>query len=171
MIEKIKRMRHTASHVLAQAVLRLFPEVKLGIGPVIEDGFYYDFLFGREFSEDDFLKIEEEMSRIVKSDYSLEKFTLKREDALAELEGQPFKQELVEGIPKGEEISFYRQGEFVDLCEGDPPHVESTSKIGEFKILSTSGAYWKGDEKNVMLQRVYATSFSTKSELLSLIHI
>jgi len=165
MIEKIKRMRHTASHVLAQAVLRLFPEVKLGIGPVIEDGFYYDFLFGREFSEDDFLKIEEEMSRIVKSDYPLERFTLSRKDALGELEGQPFKQELVEGFPKGEEISFYRQGEFVDLCEGNPPHVESTSKIGEFKILSTSGAYWKGDEKNVMLQRVYATSFATKSEL------
>ena len=131
-------MRHTASHVLAQAVLRLFPDVKLGIGPVIQDGFYYDFLFGREFSEDDFLKIEEEMHRIVKDDYKLEKFTLSRGKALEELEGQPFKQELVMDIPESEEISFYKQGEFTDLCEGKPSHVASTSQIGKFKILSTA---------------------------------
>ncbi|MBG98494.1 threonine--tRNA ligase [bacterium] len=165
MINKIENMRHTASHVLAQAVLRLFPDVKLGIGPVIQDGFYYDFLFGREFSEDDFLKIEEEMHRIVKDDYKLEKFTLSREKALEELEGQPFKQELVMDIPESEEISFYKQGEFTDLCEGKPSHVASTSQIGKFKILSTSGAYWKGNENNVMLQRIYATSFEKKSEL------
>ena len=161
--EALDRMRHTASHVMAQAVCRLFPEVKLGIGPTIQDGFYYDFLFGREFSRDDFAAIEAEMKRIIKESFPLERFVLSREDALERTADQPFKRELIRDLPPEEEISFYRQGEFTDLCRG--PHAATTREVKVFRILSTSGAYWRGDEKQPMLQRIYGTAFFTKGEL------
>lgn len=156
-------MRHTASHVLAQAVLRLYPEAELGIGPVIDDGFYYDFLFPGEFSAADLPAIQKEMQKIIAEDLPLVKFVLEREEALKSVAGKPFKTELVQDLPEGEEIGFYRQGEFTDLCKG--PHVESTGQVGHFRLLSTSGAYWRGSEKNQMLHRIYGTAFPTKEEL------
>lgn len=160
-----KAYRHTASHVMAQAVKRLFPEAKLAIGPSIENGFYYDFDVERPFSADDFPKIEAEMKKIIKEDYRLERFTLPRNEAIKYMEerNEPYKVELIQDLPEDETISFYKQGEFVDLCAG--PHLPSTGKIKAYKLLSVAGAYWRGSEKNKMLQRIYATAFSKKSEL------
>ncbi|HHV99381.1 MAG TPA: threonine--tRNA ligase [Clostridiaceae bacterium] len=157
--------RHTTSHVMAQAVKRLYPEAKLAIGPAIENGFYYDFDVEKPFSPEDLSKIEEEMAQIIKEDYPLERFTLPRDEAIAFMEerNEPYKVELIRDLPEGEEISFYKQGDFVDLCAG--PHIPSTGKIKAFKLLSVAGAYWRGNEKNKMLQRIYGTSFSKKSEL------
>ena len=156
---------HTTSHVLAQAVKKLFPNAKLAIGPSIENGFYYDFDVEKPFSEEDLLKIEEEMKKIVKEDLSLERFELPREEALKLMEekGEIYKVELINDLPEGEVISFYKQGDFVDLCRG--PHLPSTGSIKAFKLLSSSGAYWRGDEKNKMLQRIYGISFTKQSEL------
>ena len=156
---------HTTSHVLAQAVKKLFPNAKLAIGPSIENGFYYDFDVEKPFSEEDLLKIEEEMKKIVKEDLSLERFELPREEALKLMEekGENYKIELINDLPDGEVISFYKQGDFVDLCRG--PHLPSTGSIKAFKLLSSSGAYWRGDEKNKMLQRIYGISFTKQSEL------
>ena len=156
---------HTTSHVLAQAVKKLFPNAKLAIGPSIENGFYYDFDVEKPFSEEDLLKIEEEMKKIVKEDLSLERFELSREEAikLMEEKGENYKVELINDLPDGEVISFYKQGDFVDLCRG--PHLPSTGSIKAFKLLSSSGAYWRGDEKNKMLQRIYGISFTKQSEL------
>ena len=156
---------HTTSHVLAQAVKKLFPNAKLAIGPSIENGFYYDFDVEKPFSEEDLLKIEEEMKKIVKEDLSLERFELSREEALKLMEekGEIYKVELINDLPEGEVISFYKQGDFVDLCRG--PHLPSTGSIKAFKLLSSSGAYWRGDEKNKMLQRIYGISFTKQSEL------
>ncbi|HON72060.1 MAG TPA: threonine--tRNA ligase [bacterium] len=161
--EELIELRHTSSHILAQAVKRLYPDAKLGIGPAIEDGFYYDFYVDKPFTPDDLVRIEEEMKKIVDADYKLERFTLPKEDAIKFLEelDEPFKIELAREIDG--EISFYRQGEFVDMCAG--PHIESTGGVKYFKLLSTSGAYWKGDEHNPMMQRIYGTSFYTKEEL------
>jgi len=157
--------RHTSSHIMAQAVKRLYPDVKLAIGPSIENGFYYDFDIDKPFSIEDLEKIESEMSKIIKEDLPLERFTLPRDEALKFMEekGEIYKVELIRDLPEGEEISFYRQGEFVDLCAG--PHLPSTGKIKAFKLLSVAGAYWRGNEKNKMLQRIYGTSFAKKSQL------
>ena len=156
---------HSTSHILAQAVKRLFPEAKLAIGPSIENGFYYDFDVEKPFSEEDLTKIEEEMKKIVKEDLELERFELPREEAikLMEEKGEPYKVELINDLPDGEVISFYKQGDFTDLCRG--PHVPSTGVIKAVKLLTSSGAYWRGDEKNKMLQRIYGISFPKASEL------
>ncbi len=156
---------HTSSHIMAQAIKRLFPDVKLAIGPSIDDGFYYDFDVDTPFTEDDKLKIEEEMNKIIKEDLKIERYTLSRKEAIAFMKekNEPYKVELIEDLPEGEEISFYKQGEFTDLCAG--PHLESTGKIKKIKILSSSGAYWRGSEKNKMLQRIYAISFPKQSDL------
>ncbi len=159
-------LRHTASHVMAQAVKRLYPNTKLAIGPSIADGFYYDMEFETPLTSDDFEKIEAEMKKIVKEDLKIERFTLPREKAIEFMKEkeEPYKVELIEDLPEGEEISFYQQGEFVDLCAG--PHLMSTKEVGKaFKIMSLAGAYWRGDEHNQMLTRLYATAFAKKDEL------
>jgi threonyl-tRNA synthetase len=156
--------RHTASHILAQAVKRLFPAAKLAIGPSIENGFYYDF-DAPSFSREDLDKIEAEMKKIIKEGEKIERFTLPREEAIKFMEekGEPYKVELIQDLPEGEEISFYRQGDFTDLCAG--PHLMSTKPIKAFKLTSSSGAYWRGSEKNAMLSRIYGTAFAKKEEL------
>ncbi len=156
---------HTTSHIMAQAIKRLYKNVKLAIGPAIEAGFYYDFDMEEKFSEDDFAKIEEEMKKIIKEDLPIEKFELPREEAIKLMKdlGEDYKVELIEDLPEGEVISFYKQGEFTDLCAG--PHLMSTGKVKSVKLLSTSGAYWRGDEKNKMLQRIYGVSFPKASLL------
>ena len=157
--------RHTAAHIMAQAVKRVFPEVKLAIGPAIEDGFYYDFDSEKHFSEEDIAKIEAEMKKIVKEKLPIERFELPREEAIKLMEeaGEPYKVELINDLAEGEVISFYKQGDFVDLCAG--PHLMSTKPVEAFKILQSAGAYWKGSEKNKMLARLYATAFPKKAEL------
>lgn len=156
---------HTTSHIMAQAVKRLFPEVKLAIGPSIDEGFYYDFDVEKPFTDEDKASIEEEMKKIIKEDLPIQKFSLQREEAIALMKKkeEPYKVELIEDLPEGEEISFYSQGEFTDLCAG--PHLESTGKVKAVKILSSSSAYWRGSEKNKMLQRIYAISFPKASSL------
>jgi threonyl-tRNA synthetase len=158
-------LRHTASHVLAQAVKHLYPNAKLAIGPAIDTGFYYDFDVEKPFSVEDLEKIEAEMQKIVKEDIKLERFTLSRDEAIKFMEerNEPYKVELINDLPEGETISFYKQGDFTDLCAG--PHAESTGKVKAFKLLSVAGAYWRGSEKNKMLQRIYGTAFTKKSDL------
>ncbi len=160
-----KAFRHTTSHILAQAVKRLFPEMKLAIGPSIEEGFYYDFDTEKGFSAEDLVKIEGEMKKIVKEELPIEKFELPREEAikLMKEKGEPYKVELIEDLPEGEVISFYKQGEFVDLCAG--PHLMNTKFVKAFKLTQTAGAYWRGSEKNKMLSRIYGTAFTKKSDL------
>ena len=160
-----KAYRHTTSHILAQAVKRLFPDAKLAIGPAIDTGFYYDFDSDRPFTLEDLAVIEKEMEKIIKEDLKLEKFSLPREEAIKFMEdkGESYKVELIEDLPEGEELSFYKQGEFTDLCAG--PHVPSTGKIKAVKLLSVAGAYWRGSEKNKMLQRIYGTAFAKKADL------
>ena len=154
---------HTTSHIMAQAVQRLFPNVKFAIGPSIENGFYYDFDVEKPFTDEDKAKIEAEMKKVIKEDIEIERFSLSKQDAVKLMEGQPYKQELINDLADGEEISFYKQGDFTDLCAG--PHLESTGKVKTIKILSSSGAYWRGDEHNKMLQRVYGISFPKASML------
>lgn len=158
-----KVYRHTTSHVLAQAVKRIYPTAKLAIGPAINNGFYYDFDFKTPIDSSALSAIEDEMKKIVKQNLKLERFSLSKKDALKQMKDEPYKKELIESIPDGEEISFYRQGEYVDLCAG--PHLPSTSFIKAFKLTSVTGAYWRGDENNKMLTRIYGTSFNKKSEL------
>ena len=157
--------RHTASHIMAQAVKNLWPDTKLAIGPAIDNGFYYDFESEHKFSEEDFLKIQKEMKKIVQANYPLERFELPRAEALKLMEekNEPYKVELINDLPEDAVISFYKQGEFVDLCAG--PHMESTGKIKAFKLMSVAGAYWRGDSDRQMLQRIYATAFPTQAEL------
>lgn len=156
--------RHTTSHILAEAVKRLFPEAKLAIGPSIDTGFYYDFDHA-PFSREDLDALEVEMKKIIKEGKTLEKFTLPREDAIRYMEekGEPYKVELIRDLPEDSVISFYRQGDFVDLCAG--PHLMSTKNIKALKLISSSGAYWRGSEKNKMLARIYGTAFTKKEEL------
>ena len=154
---------HTTSHIMAQAVSRLFPNAKFAIGPSIENGFYYDFDVEKPFTEEDKSKIEEEMKKIIKENLAIERFSLPKEKALELMKDQPYKQELINDLADGEEISFYKQGDFTDLCAG--PHLESTGKVKVVKILSSSGAYWRGDEHNKMLQRIYAISFPKASQM------
>ena len=164
-LEGKKAYWHTTSHIMAQAVKRLFPNVKLAIGPSIDEGFYYDFDTEKTFNDEDKEKIENEMKKIIKEDLAIERFSLPREEAIKFMEekGEPYKVELINDLPEGEEISFYKQGDFVDLCAG--PHLMSTGKVKSIKILNNSGAYWRGSEKNKMLQRVYAISFPKASQL------
>lgn len=161
--DELRTLRHTASHVLAQAVKRLFPNTKLAIGPAIDNGFYYDFDAENPFTNDDLEKLEAEMKKIVKENIKLERFELPRAEALELMKDEPYKVELINDLPDDEVISFYKQGDFTDLCAG--PHVGYTSKVKAFKLLSVTGAYWRGDEKNKMLQRIYGTAFKTKDEL------
>jgi len=158
-------LRHTASHVLAQAVKRLYPTAKLAIGPAIENGFYYDFDCDVSFSADVLKTIEAEMKKIVKENLPVKKFSLSREDAIKYFEEkcEPYKVELICDLPEDAEISLYEQGEFVDLCAG--PHISSTGKIKAFCLTGTAGAYWRGSEKNKMLQRIYGTAFTKKSDM------
>ena len=157
--------RHTASHILAQAVKTLFPEAKLAIGPAIENGFYYDFDLEHRFTEEDLLKLQKEMKRIIQANQALEKFELSRADALKFVEErqEPYKTELINDLPEDAVISFYQQGDFVDLCAG--PHMASTGQIKAVKLMNVAGAYWRGDEKNKMLQRIYGTAFPSQEEL------
>lgn len=158
-------LRHTASHVMASAVKNLFPNAKLAIGPSIENGFYYDFDVDEPFAPEDLQKIEKEMARIIKRNEREERFVLPRAEAIALMEerNEPYKVELINDLPDEEELSFYRQGDFVDLCAG--PHLPSTGKVKAFKLTSLAGAYWRGNEKNKMLQRIYGTAFYDKAEL------
>ena len=160
-----KAFWHTTSHVLAQAVKRLYPEVKLTKGPAIEEGFYYDFDSDQPFTPDVLEKLEAEMKKIVKENEKIERFTLPREEAIAFMKerNEPYKVELIEDLPEGEVISFYRQGEFVDLCAG--PHLMATGTIKAFKLTQCNSAYWRGDAKNKTLQRVYGISYTKKDEL------
>lgn len=162
-IEGKKAYWHTTSHIMAQAVKRLFPNAKFAIGPAIDEGFYYDFDVDNPFTDEDKNKIEEEMKKIIKENINIERFSLPKKEALELMKDQPYKKELIEDLPDGEEISFYKQGDFTDLCAG--PHLESTGKVKIVKILSSSGAYWRGSEKNKMLQRIYAISFPKASQL------
>ena len=157
--------RHTASHILAQAVKRLYPEARLTIGPPIESGFYYDFDVDAPFTTEDLAGIEAEMRRIVEADYPIERSALPRGEAvrLAESMGEPYKVELINDLPESEEISFYSQGGFTDLCAG--PHMPSTGGVAAFKLMSVAGAYWRGSERNKMLQRIYGTAFPSQAEL------
>ncbi|MBQ8391732.1 MAG: threonine--tRNA ligase [Clostridia bacterium] len=162
-MNELQILRHSASHVMAQAVKRLFPEVKLAIGPAIDTGFYYDFDTPNPFTAEDLEKIEAEMKKIAKENLKIERFELPRAEALELMKDEPYKVELINELPEDAVISFYKQGEFTDLCAG--PHVNYTSKVKAYKLLSATGAYWRGDEKNKMLQRIYATAFLTKDEL------
>lgn len=157
--------RHTSSHIMAQAIKRLWPEAKLAIGPAIKDGFYYDVDLDHKITDDDLKKIQKEMKKIIKANYPLEKSILSRDKALELMrqKDEDYKVELINDLPSDEEISFYTQGEFTDLCAG--PHVESTGKIKAIKLMSVAGAYWRGNEKNKMLQRVYGTAFPSQEEL------
>ena len=156
---------HTSSHIMAQAIKRLYKDIQLAIGPSIDAGFYYDFDTEYRFSEEDFAKIEEEMKKIIKEDLPIERFELPREEAIKLMkdEGENYKVELIEDLPEDEVISFYKQGEFTDLCAG--PHLMSTGKVKSVKLLSTSGAYWRGNENNKMLQRIYGVAFPKASLL------
>lgn len=162
-LEGKKAYWHTTSHIMAQAVKRLFPDVKFAIGPSIDEGFYYDFDVEKPFTDEDKVKIEEEMKKIIKENIEIERFSLPKDKALELMKEQPYKVELIEELPEDEEISFYKQGDFTDLCAG--PHLMSTGKVKAIKILSSSGAYWRGSEKNKMLQRIYAISFPKASQL------
>ncbi len=157
--------RHTASHIMANAIKRLYKGVQLAIGPSIETGFYYDFDIENTFSEADFEKIEAEMNKIIKEDNEIVRFVLPRDEAIALMKelDEPYKIELIEELPEGEEISFYKQGDFTDLCAG--PHLPSTGRVKSFKLMQVAGAYWRGSEKNKMLQRIYGTAFDNKKEL------
>ena len=158
-------LRHTASHVLAQAVKRLYPQTKLAIGPAIKDGFYYDFDRETPFTDEELAKLEAEMKKIIKENLKLERYTLPRAEAirLMEEKNEPYKVELIRDLPEDAELSFFKQGEFTDLCAG--PHVGYTSAVKAFKLTSVAGAYWRGSEKNKMLTRVYGTAFPNKTEL------
>ncbi len=157
--------RHSTAHLTAQAVKRLFPDVQIGIGPPIENGYYYDFNPSRPFTPDDLSAIETEMRKIIGEDHLIERLDMPIEEAVSifEKQGDALKVEIARGIPPGEAVSCYRQGEFIDLCRG--PHVGSTGRLGVFKLTHTAGAYWKGDEHNPMLQRIYGSSFLTQKEL------
>ena len=164
-LEGKKAYWHTTSHIMAQAIKRLYPEIKLAIGPSIDNGFYYDFDTEKPFSEEDLIKIEDEMKKIIKEDLPLERFELPRKEAIKFMEekGEPYKVKLINDLPEDAIISFYKQGEFTDLCAG--PHVAKTGNIKAVKLLTSSGAYWRGNEKNKMLQRIYGISYPKASQL------
>jgi len=168
--EGLDVIRHSCAHLLAQATQSLFPKAQVTIGPVIDNGFYYDFAFSRPFTPDDLIAIEAKMEELVKQDLPIERTAMLREDAIEFFKhlGEEYKAEIIQSIPAGEEISLYRQGEFIDLCRG--PHVPSTGKIKAFKLMKLAGAYWRGDSSNEMLQRVYGTAWTNKKELKKYLH-
>ena len=161
--EALEVLRHSTAHLMAQALKRIYGDVKFGVGPVIKGGFYYDFDMDEKVSSDDFEKIEKTMKQIVNENYKIERKVVTREEAKDFFKDDPYKLELIDAIPEDENVTLYSQGEFTDLCRG--VHVPSTSKIKEFKLLSTAGAYWRGDSDNKMLQRIYGTAFSDKKDL------
>ena len=161
--EALEVLRHSTAHLMAQALKRIYGDVKFGVGPVIEGGFYYDFDMDEKVSSDDFEKIEKTMKQIVNENYKIERKVVSREEAKDFFKDDPYKLELIDAIPEDENVTLYSQGEFTDLCRG--VHVPSTSKIKEFKLLSTAGAYWRGDSDNKMLQRIYGTAFFDKKDL------
>ena len=158
-------IRHSTAHLLAQAVQRLFDNVQVTIGPVIDHGFYYDFATEKPFTEDDLRAIEKEMEKISKENLQVERTEMERDEAVAFFRnmGEEYKAEIIESIPSNEALSLYRQGDFIDLCRG--PHVPSTSKLKAFKLMKVAGAYWRGDSNNEMLQRIYGTAWTNKKEL------
>ena len=164
-------IRHSCAHLMANAVQNLFPEAQVTIGPVIENGFYYDFAYERPFTPEDLEAIEKEMTRLAKEDISVERSILSRDEAVALFEkmGEKYKVEIIESIPGDEALSFYKQGEFIDLCRG--PHVPSTGAIKSFKLMSVAGAYWRGDSRNEMLQRIYGTAWNDKKDLKQYLHM
>ena len=170
-LEGKKAFWHTSAHVLAQAVKRLYPETKCAIGPAIENGFYYDFDFGFPFSDEHLIAIEEEMRKIVKESLSLQVSEKSREEAIAYMEqaGEPYKLELIKELADNVRISFYKQGEYEELCAG--PHISNVCQIKAIKLLSVAGAYWRGDEKNPMLTRIYGISFPKASQLEEYLHL
>ena len=157
--------RHTSSHILAEAVKRLWPDVKLAIGPAIDNGFYYDFDLEHRFTDEDLRKIEKEIKKIVKANQKIEQYEMTKEEAIlwSMAVDEPYKKELIEDLPDDEIISFYKMGDFVDLCKG--PHIDSTAQVKAIKLTSVAGAYWRGSEKNKMLQRIYGTSFPEQNQL------
>lgn len=161
--EALEVLRHSTAHLMAQALKRLYGDVKFGVGPVVEGGFYYDFDMDEKVSSDDFEKIEKTMKQIVNENYKIERKVVSRDEAKEFFKDDPYKLELIDAIPEDENVTLYSQGEFTDLCRG--VHVPSTSKIKEFKLLSTAGAYWRGDSNNKMLQRIYGTAFFDKKDL------
>jgi len=164
-------IRHSASHLLAYAVKELFPEAQVTIGPVIENGFYYDFAYKRPFTPEDLEAIEKRMAELAKQDFPVNREVWSRDDAVAFFKsiGEHYKAELIAAIPQGEEVSLYREGEFVDLCRG--PHVPSTGRLKVFKLMKVAGAYWRGDQKNEQLQRIYGTAWAKKDELEAYLHM
>src|SRR3990170_2359919 len=168
--EGIEIIRHSTAHLLAQAVKELFPEAQVTIGPVIENGFYYDFAFKRGFTEEDLAKIEQRMHEIAKRDYPVSRTVMPRDEAIGFFRGlgEEYKAKIIEDIPAGEHISLYRQGEFIDLCRG--PHVPSTGKLKAFKLMKVAGAYWRGDSRNEMLARIYGTAWTSKEALDAYLH-
>ena len=160
--ERLYRMRHSAAHIMAEAVLEMFPEAKFAIGPPIDNGFYYDFELPRAADAGGPAGDRARMRERMQSDVPFEHSEMTKDEALRQFAGQPFKVELIEGIAD-EKVSIYRQGEFIDLCEG--PHVERTGQVPPFKLLNVAGAYWRGDEKRPMLQRIYGAMFETQEEL------
>jgi len=163
----LERMRHSAAHVMAEAVLEEFPDAKLGIGPPIESGFYYDFELPRPLTPEDLPEIEERMRRSIEQDKPFEKRPVTKAEALELFKGQPYKLELIEQFGNGD-LTVFQHGDFIDLCRG--PHVSSTGDIGPIKLLSNAGAYWRGSEKNPMLQRIYGTAWDTREELEEYLH-
>ncbi|MDZ7662846.1 threonine--tRNA ligase [Thiohalophilus sp.] len=168
--EGLEVIRHSTAHLLAQAVKQLFPDAQVTIGPVIEDGFYYDFAYENGFSESDLEKIEQKMAELAKQDLPVERTVMQREEAVEFFRrmGEEYKAKIIEDIPRGEELSLYRQGDFIDLCRG--PHVPSTGKLRAFKLMKLAGAYWRGDSNNEMLQRVYGTAWPDKKQLKGYLH-
>lgn len=163
-------IRHSTAHLLAQATQQLYPKAQVTIGPVIDNGFYYDFAYEKGFSEEDLVKIEKKMNAIVKQDLPIQRLEMKREDAIELFKsmGEHYKAEIIESIPTNEVLSLYKQGDFIDLCRG--PHVPSTSKLKVFKLMKLAGAYWRGDSNNEMLQRVYGTAWENKKDLEDYLH-
>nr|MCH9842034.1 TGS domain-containing protein [Betaproteobacteria bacterium] len=163
--EGIDIIRHSTAHLLANAVKELFPEAQVTIGPVIDEGFYYDFSYKRPFTPDDLLVIEKKMAELAKKDLPIERSIMPRKEAIQFFRdlGEHYKSEIIESIPQSESVSLYKQGNFVDLCRG--PHVPSTAKLKVFKLMKVAGAYWRGDSNNEMLQRIYGTAWANKDEL------
>jgi threonyl-tRNA synthetase len=163
-------IRHSTAHLMAQATQMLYPEAQVTIGPVIDDGFYYDFSYKDGFTESDLEKIEKNMSKLVSQNLAVKRFELSRDEAVDffKNKGEFYKAEIIESIPQDEILSLYEQGDFVDLCRG--PHVPSTGKLKAFKLMKLAGAYWRGDSNNEMLQRVYGTAWSNKQDLEEYIH-
>ena len=168
--EGLEVIRHSTAHLLAQAVKSLFPDAQVTIGPVIEDGFFYDFSYKRPFTPDDLLVIEKKMAELAKADLKVERKVLPRSDAISFFKGlgEQYKAQIIESIPSEEDVSLYTQGDFTDLCRG--PHVPSTAKLKVFKLMKVAGAYWRGDSKNEMLTRVYGTAWAKKEDQEAYLH-